>query len=119
MPINATDTDTDAPAGNPAVLTDFKLYAIDHSNPSAHAFGNVNFIAPPGSIIHIHTDTEYHSLVYADNDGANRARSDYGHYFTITDATGNIIASGVLSGINFNTATIGVNPRFPEPDDTK
>lgn len=113
MSINGTDTHTDTPR-EPIVHTDFKLYAIDHSNPSAHAFSNVNFIAPPGSIIHIHTDTRYHTLVYADSDGGNRPRSDYGHYFTITDKDGAVLASGVLSGIHFNTATIGVNPRFPE-----
>lgn len=98
----------------PQLHTDFHIYAIDNSNPSAHAFGNVHFVAPPGSIIHIHTDTAYHTLVYASNDGANRPRSDYGHYFTITDAGGNTIASGVIDGINFNTATIGVNPRPSE-----
>lgn len=96
------------------INTDFKLYAIDNTNPSAYAFGNVNFVAPPGSIIHIHTDTAYHTLVYASNDGANRPRSDYGHYFSITDPDGNIIATGVLDGLNFNTATIGVNPRPSE-----
>jgi hypothetical protein len=98
------------------VNADFNIYAIDNSNPSAHAFGNVHFVAPPGSVIHIHTDVQYHTLIYASNDGANRARSDYGHYFTITDKDGNIIATGVLDGINFNTATIGVNPRFPNSE---
>jgi hypothetical protein len=113
LSINTTDQNTDPSA---VVNTNFNIYAIDNSNPSAHAFGNVKFVAPPGSVIHINTDVQYHTLIYASNDGANRARSDYGHYFTITDKDGNIIATGVLDGINFNTATIGVNPRFPNSE---
>lgn len=114
----STTTDTDTPVRVNTELdphTNFQFYPIDHSNPNARAVGNVKFIAPPGSKLHIDTNTGYHALVYRDNDGSNRVRSDYGHLFTITDPDGNTIANGVLNGLNFNSVSISVSPVEPEP----
>jgi hypothetical protein len=92
----------------------FQFYPLDHSNPNARAVGNVKFVAPPGSKLHIDTNSGYHSLAYRDNDGTNRVRSDYGHLFTITGPDGDIIANGVLNGLNFNSVSISVSPAFPD-----
>lgn len=106
MPINATDTDTDTVTRDAKLNTAFNIYAINNSDPIS--VSNVHFVAPPNSKLHIDLDTAYHILPHKRTDGANRNTTDYGNYFAITNSDGDIIATGVINGLNFRTVSIGV-----------
>lgn len=88
----------------------FNIYAVSSTDPkSASLKANVLFVAPAGSVLRVSLDRGYHSIKHTDD----TKTTDYGHLFNIIDIYGNIIATGVINGLNFTTVSIGIAPTIP------
>jgi hypothetical protein len=94
----------------------FNIYAVPSSDPNSFTIkANVHFMAPAGSTLKINLDRAYHAITHL-VDGQPHNATDYGHLFTIEDIYGNIIATGVLNGVNFTTVSMGITEVIPVPE---